>query len=66
MATGGDKSGERGGENRRLKYCPYCDVEVPKTTYYRHRDKYFDVVKKVCQTSSRVMYTPGLPCVQCF
>jgi len=47
MATGRGKSGERGGENRRLKYCPHCGAEVPKSTYYRHRDKYFDVVKKV-------------------
>jgi len=40
MAMGGDQSGERGGENRRLNYYPHCDAEVPKTTYYRHRDKY--------------------------
>lgn len=35
------------GENKRLKYCPHCDVEVPKTTFYRHRRLYYDVSKRV-------------------
>ena len=40
-------SREQGGESKRLKYCPHCDAEVPKTTFYRHREKYYDVVKRV-------------------
>ena len=25
------------------KYCPHCDVRLPKSTYYRHRRLYYDV-----------------------
>ena len=25
------------------KYCPHCDIRLPKSTYYRHRRLYYDV-----------------------
>ena len=29
-------------DGSRSIFCPHCDEEVPKSTFYRHRDKYFD------------------------
>ena len=31
------------GRTRRRIFCPHCEEFVSKTTYYRHRDNYFDL-----------------------
>ena len=34
------------------KYCPHCDIRLPKSTYYRHRRLYYDVELQ-CWSSTR-------------
>ena len=34
-------------QSRRMMFCVHCDSEVPKSTYYRHREEFFDPVTNV-------------------
>lgn len=42
--TADNTSEERDGSPRRKKriYCPHCSQTVGYSTYYRHRDRYYD------------------------
>ena len=37
---------------RRSIHCGHCDRHVPPSTYYRHREQFFDVVSQQWQTFS--------------
>lgn len=34
-------------QSRRMVFCIHCDSKVPKSTYYRHREEFFDPVTNV-------------------
>ena len=34
-------------QSRRMVFCVHCDSDVPKSTYYRHREEFFDPVTNV-------------------
>ena len=38
-------------QNRRMVFCVHCDSEVPKSTYYHHREEFFDPVTNVWRLS---------------
>ena len=39
--------------SRREMFCPHCNSMVPKSTYYRHRSMYYNVVSQ-CWTIANV------------
>ena len=43
----------------RLYYCNYCDCEVSKSTYYHHRDQFFDRIKKIWNLEP---FSHSVPC----
>ena len=37
----------KGNVSRRQLFCPHCDWLVPKSTYYRHREQFYDPIQDV-------------------
>ncbi len=38
---------------RRSVYCGHCKERLPPSTYYRHREQFFDVVSQLWATADR-------------
>ena len=47
-----DETSPTSKRRRRSIYCGHCDRHVPPSTYYRHREQFFDVVSQQWQTFS--------------
>ena len=41
----------------RKEYCPHCGKNVPKSTFYRHRSKFYDPVRRCWPGSSQKQIT---------
>jgi len=37
----------KGNVSRRELFCPHCDYLIPKTTYYRHREQFYNPIQEV-------------------
>ncbi len=46
MAEFGESDVPTAKRQRRSVYCNHCKQKVPPSTYYRHREQFFDVVSQ--------------------
>ena len=51
----------KGNVSRRELFCPHCDCLIPKTTYYRHREQFYDPIQEVWLSAVELNTTTTMP-----